>query len=500
MKNFLKSTLIICLLIIINSCSKNESVNDESNEVVNDPKYGISQDASNSLIFRTYTTEGDVSFYGTKDSDGTVISVDYVMVKVEEFDDPILIDLLENGRIESISSPNGEYIGIEWLNETEIKLLAISENGNQVYFQTNLNSPLEEGDEITFLSKGVKTKSKKNNSLKSNIKPGANLKVRLRMDGQPFDDANVIVEARGVDNKGDLMNYSYKAKPQSIENGVFSFYISEPVAEEIDFNKVCSKAEDVLGTLCSGIEPLMASGAVAGTTYLCSQVGVAFNVAGLPAYGTCEVLTKSLLLYCSTLGASPAPGAPSIASKICQLINTPILPSKYKLSVGIYINVGGIYVLNADQDQNVSGPFGDMIFEIPENELFKIYAGQYNGYWSGNIISQSYLSNNIVTQEWFIWLSILENGEVLYNFNEWTVAPFWGAGAISKGSKLSGTIKTIYSTNEFGEFVIDDTSSIINTGGAYTLGLDGIETYLGPPISAFVRTTIDKSYIMSKSK
>ena len=145
----------------------------------------------------------------------------------------------------------------------------------------------------------------------------------------------------------------------------------------------------LLNEICNYVDPLTTDAVFAAqsTTWLCSQIALAFNVAGLPAYATCEVLTKSLVLYCSSLGASPAPDAPNLAQAICVGIKS-VLPKQYRFSAAIYVNGGGVYRADENTAQNVSGPFNDILFDLPIEELIRINKRKILGTWKAVLYNQ----------------------------------------------------------------------------------------------------------------
>ena len=134
-------------------------------------------------------------------------------------------------------------------------------------------------------------------------------------------------------------------------------------------------------------------------------IALAFNVAGVPIYATCEVLTKSLINYCSTLGASPAPGAPNWAQEICVGIKT-VLPKKYRFSAAIYVNGGGVFRVDENTAQSVSGPFNDILFDIPTTPYIYPAGGAYGA----NVLNRD---NTNITSGNFSMHADIPDGKVL---------------------------------------------------------------------------------------
>ena len=127
MKNFLKSSLIICLLIFVSSCSNDADSPDEdsqnrNNEVIN---YLSTPDSEGQLLSKVYIEEdkGTTYFYGSTDANGEGLLTQSLAYKVDDSDRVEYVVLDELQRVKYI------YSEVNGVKENEIHSFTYPEEG-----------------------------------------------------------------------------------------------------------------------------------------------------------------------------------------------------------------------------------------------------------------------------------------------------------------------------------------------------------------------------------
>ncbi len=147
--------------------------------------------------------------------------------------------------------------------------------------------------------------------------------------GQPTDQRTVFVRVEDLSNGAFVGTFP----AASIGGGRYAAQIpsgqfSVPITAD-----VCATLESMLGTACTALDlggpafPLLACTALAAAA---SSSGIG-SLAAAPILDMCLASSAAIELYCLSLGASPAPGAPSLAQMLCDAIPADPSPSQLRL-------------------------------------------------------------------------------------------------------------------------------------------------------------------------
>jgi hypothetical protein len=127
MKNFIKSSLILCLLIIVNSCSKdadlpNEDSQNRNNEVIN---YLNIPNTEGQLLSEVYIEEdkGTTFFYGSTDANGEGLLTQSLAYKVDNS------DRIEYVVLDELQRVKYTYSEVNGIKENEIHSFTYPEDG-----------------------------------------------------------------------------------------------------------------------------------------------------------------------------------------------------------------------------------------------------------------------------------------------------------------------------------------------------------------------------------
>ncbi len=153
--------------------------------------------------------------------------------------------------------------------------------------------------------------------------------VEVTECGQPTDQRTVFVRVEDLSN--DEFVGTFPAA--SIGGGQYvaqvpTGQVSVPITPDI-----CSTLESILGTACTGLElagPAFPSLACAALAAAAASSGIG-ALAAAPILEMCLASSVAMELYCASLGASPAPGAPSLAQMLCEAIPAAPTPSQLRL-------------------------------------------------------------------------------------------------------------------------------------------------------------------------
>lgn len=361
-KYLIYSVILLCFL----ACSKN---NDDSPNPQSVYKQFISLRPSNPLLLRIEKDDNTViEYYGEKDSNGRALTCDMISVKTSEIEEPIYTLIDSQGRPTKVFGYDGSSISFNYDDINDIRLDVITTDGeNRLSFALN-DFDISNKNSSTLVKNNMR-KGKKIKLLdKSNIiseKLAAcnisNLNIQIDKCNSPFDYATVILYAKGVG-----VPYEGRYKSRSDGNGNYCFKIDEPTPSPVQLDDICQSIDDVLGTICTGLEFFNTN--PANELTLCSAIASAFTAASLPAFATCEILIKSMNFYCNTLGASPVPGSSSVLGNLCN--STALdenIPTEFVFKPVVYID-GSDYVIGAETNSfPTSGPFTDIFLSLPDS-------------------------------------------------------------------------------------------------------------------------------------
>jgi hypothetical protein len=359
----LKKLLPLMLILLMISCSNEDDSNDGDLEI---KKY-VSLNPANPLLLKLERSDNiTISYYGEKDDQGRALSCTLIGVQTPDSESPVYTQIDESGRPTKIFASDGSSIKFNYDDLNNIRVSVTTSLGeNRISFP--LNSFQEESESsINRVSARQNRKIKLLNSTEA-IQPRAtancnvsNLKISLDKCGDPFNNASIMLLAKGVD----APDYQAQYLATSDGNGNYCFIIDRPESSAIQLNEICASIESVLGSLCTGLSFFNTIPGAQVT--LCATISSVFTAASLPVFVGCEILINSLNLYCGTLGASGGPGLPSVLSSICESeALEENIPSIFTFKPAIYID-GDNYIVGQETGSfPTSGPFDDINIALP---------------------------------------------------------------------------------------------------------------------------------------
>ncbi|SFD63586.1 hypothetical protein SAMN05518672_102723 [Chitinophaga sp. CF118] len=329
-KNYLFLALIIISVAL--SCSK------KSND---DPKsetgYTVMSNGRDPLIVAYSKGADSIDFFGNRDANGVPLIINTIVVRTNNDTTKVLIDDL--GRPTNIFASNGIQFQFNWLEEQIAAVTVISKDGQQ---QINTVADFSKAPSGRL---PVNTKNRRagkrssiqfiphNNRLGNSTagaKDASDVQVNLSACGLPTDgNVTVYLKSKSGNNLGYFPAYS-------TEKGKYIAQVPTNKAPSFNPAEACEKIAGVMGKACYVTKvpglPLQ----------LCAYltIAVALTEVGAPfapaVFEACASATTALALYCSTLGAGPAPGAPSIATVLCE---SSFLNREFKEEIYLYAGV-----------------------------------------------------------------------------------------------------------------------------------------------------------------
>ena len=161
MKTIIKLIFSLAFILLIMGCPKDDTgPSDEGT-----PDVTLYTNPTDPILLKVETTNGDaITYYGEKDREtGVALSLDAYSVLALGETEETFVYLDEEGRTKQIYSPNGVVFNIEWVSETDIRIEAISPEGDiQVSIPINLEesekeSEIVQHDNFTNIRKDKKT-------------------------------------------------------------------------------------------------------------------------------------------------------------------------------------------------------------------------------------------------------------------------------------------------------------------------------------------------------
>ncbi len=368
MKTFKLSVLFIIAFLMI-ACDTEDDSADNELEI----KQFISVDPANPLLLRLERSDDIIiSYYGEKDNLGRALNCNLVGVKYPQLDKPIYTEIDEAGRPSKVFASDGSSIKFNYDDLNDVRVSVVTAQGqNRLSFPLSTfqdqnrkpqnSSSIRSGKKLKLIETTPTDASQ--NRAACNI---SNLQVNLQQCEEPFNNASILLLAKGVDDP----DYQAQYYANSNGNGSYCFNVKQPQPSAIQVDEICFSVESVLGTLCDGLQFLNAI--PGGQITLCVAISSAFTAASLQVFTGCEILINSLNIYCNTLGASPAPGVPSVLAAMCdsEALDENI-PTQFTFKPAIYIDGGSTIVGAETNEYPTSGPFDDINIAIPEEPKVK---------------------------------------------------------------------------------------------------------------------------------
>ncbi|MEP5364900.1 MAG: hypothetical protein ABJQ37_13705 [Reichenbachiella sp.] len=313
--------LLICVAIFfINGCGGDESSDPEPS------RFTLMTNSNDPQFLSVEATSGElIEVFGTRNNFGAPEQIDQIIVKgIDQKEQVYFLD--DQGRPNEILTDNGTKFSLEWLSETDVALTILSPDGS-----TQINTEIDLLDNSSGRIQNVDPtngRTQRNNILSAtytsksmvaagptNTESSDGTTVNVFQCGVP-KDADVYVDVETTN--GSLIR---RLRPIRISEGVYSTKIPNELASTIEPDEICKSVKSVLDNICmaSQIESIPLLG-----TRICAQLSIAVGSTGVGSvvagqlFAACEALTFGMELYCSTLGASAAPGAPSLADELCN--------------------------------------------------------------------------------------------------------------------------------------------------------------------------------------
>lgn len=305
-------------------------------------EYQMPPRSQNPLLMRAIRSDGYiVDYFGSRNQEGIPTALESVSVLQEGNDLPVSITM-EDERPRDIVTGDGSRFLITWVDETNIRITATTSNGKyQVSIPVDLENP-----EATLLLKGLDAESFKqrepcaegdekgsvsvqtaDETQKINNKPSELVTISLSRCGQPYNSETPVRVQYQSDELG-TVNYIANQTGTGIYAAEVPTY--DP-SDDTPIGDVCTDVVGALGITCTALTGLTPVGVGAICTAISGAVDV---IAGGPTgeaiviFGACQAGLNAALIYCETIGAGPAPGAPSLADIICEGVSQLELPSE----------------------------------------------------------------------------------------------------------------------------------------------------------------------------
>jgi hypothetical protein len=336
MKKISLSAIIIMLGLFIITCKKDKKPTPTSVK----SGFTVMSNGSDPLIVSyTKTSDESIDFYGTRDAKGIPLKINMVMVKKNS--DTTIYKLDDSGKPVDITAPNGTRFEFTWSTPQKAALTIISKDGlNQ------LNTNIDLSKKAPTSLKGIKTNNTRpGNNAKILFTPYHNLQANA-VNATGASNVTVNVTACGLPTDGEVAVHLKSKSGQQlgyfpayqVSKGNYVAQVPTDKAPKINPAEICSTIASVLDVACIANESGL-------TTVLCPTITIAVAATEVGAlfaaeiYASCTAVTAGLEIYCNTLNASGAPGAPSLVEMICE---SDILDRAITEDIYIYATVAGM--------------------------------------------------------------------------------------------------------------------------------------------------------------
>ena len=364
---FYKLFLIIVIVFLCHSCSKDDSgLTDQNSEVLGNVFYTNSSDP----LFLTLEEDNSViNFYGNRDSDGIPVKATHIqMLESDSIEN--LITLGDNNMPESFIASNGVQFQLEWIDSNRIVFTAISGDGEtQINTLVNLNDTQESKIRNEPKEKVAKRKGKL--QLISRSQAGFDLIGEVNNQNTMSNTARLFVtecnmpvnrQVRVDVTTNDFFPSDRKVLrsifPKQIKTGVYEAAIPSGLTKSVNPQEVCRSISSILDAIClSGIgNPNL-------TTAICLQLTRSIAATGIGAakagefFVACEFFGLLFNRYCAIASEFPS------GTSICDLpfLNFEITQDIMLQGVGIALpkNIRGRAV-----PAEANGPYPDITLDF----------------------------------------------------------------------------------------------------------------------------------------
>ncbi len=355
MKTIIKLLFSFAFILLIIGCPK-----DDSTDVVTKPNLTVYTNPTDPLLLKAETSDGNtICYYGKKDREtGIAESLDaYSVLEFGETEETF-VQLDDYGRTEQIYTPSGVVFNIEWVTDDEIRIEAISPDGDiQISIPFDLSDDpfknSEPNQQTSFNS--IRTEKETLISVLPLVEDvhqqkdiegtQGNVSFNLQQCGYQVLNASITIRF----NPNTVLNGQYGIM-ENMGNGQYN--INTPVAfnyPNVDLKPLCSKLLNLLNVACAGQSglSLMDKAAICGKISAEATAVFPNAVAAGVIAAACGTAFTASQIYCSFIHED-AGGGTSIDSWFCgeltEVFNNP--PIEYQMKA--YIKVPGVASVPTD--------------------------------------------------------------------------------------------------------------------------------------------------------
>jgi hypothetical protein len=283
-------------------------------------EYIVYSNVNDPRVARATTFDGEVvEYYGLKDDLGIATSI--YAVSVTDTAGTTAFELGQGGLPERVYAANGSRFDLSWdLIDSSVHIVGTSPSGEYAIaadaFFTPQPMPLVLSSEQDLIRRaGARDREVGVQPLVGGTPEGV-VSTTISRCGLPASALQVVT------NMTDTSNNEYIGSFPSLDQGGGVFQTTVPLGQTVISNTqaTCDQIADILGHACTAFNAL---GPTASLT-VCIAFSVAVDAATIPSgeavllSAACTQLSAALTIYCATLDQSAAPGAPSLASALCD--------------------------------------------------------------------------------------------------------------------------------------------------------------------------------------
>lgn len=309
---------------LLGACDLFTGADDEQGK---DSPFTLMTNPTDPLLLRAAIAGGTVEYFGSRDSRGVPTRIDHIIV--DQNGEAHRFALGANSLPYHIDTPSNVQFYLEWTGPREAVVTTVSANGEyQVTTRVDFSSPSS-------------TQSIPNAAQLPPRTPRSGKRARLSVVGLPTPTPNanaagntVVVRVLrcGVVDTGFAMVDVVVRGSDGVfllalpavrgSDNLFSTTIPSNIAPTYNPRETCSDLEDILSLPCDVLEGLGTGAAVT----ICSVVATAIDVLTIPSgeaallIAACHRVVPAMEVYCSTLGAAPQPGSPSLGEMLCDAV------------------------------------------------------------------------------------------------------------------------------------------------------------------------------------
>ena len=345
MKKFIQLFFAIAIILLIMGCPKDD-ISEEPLE--NLPELTLYTNPTDPLLLKAEYQDGvTVCYYGEKDREtGEALSIDAYSVLATGETEPTIVIVDEEGKTKQIFATNGVVFNIEWLSESEIRVEAISPEGDvQLSIPIDLTESLKEND---IVSENNFTNIRKDKKSQFSVTPVYNEEIynkdlketkgvvtfELKLCDYLVLDANIKIKF----DPNTVLHSDYGIM-ENLGNGQYKLNTPlQDVVPPVNLKPLCDKFLYLLEVACQGQEMLTWANKVGICATITVEISKVFpNVVTAATIATaCAGAFAASEFYCNFIHTTNVDKW--VLEKITAICIQP--PEQYKMRG--YIKVPGI--------------------------------------------------------------------------------------------------------------------------------------------------------------